>query len=82
MSEFRHSVAEFIRASNKLLEAKDLSDGEEDSVRICSASCVISFLTKETTQPTKSLCCKSDLSNELRARLGGFERIHLSNAPI
>ena len=24
MSEFRHSVAEFIRASNKLLEAKDL----------------------------------------------------------
>ena len=23
MSEFRHTVAEFIRASNKLLEAKD-----------------------------------------------------------
>ena len=33
MSEFRHTVAEFIRASNKLLEAKDLSDDEEDSVR-------------------------------------------------
>ena len=33
MSEFRHSVADFIRASNKLLEAKDLSDDEEDAVR-------------------------------------------------
>lgn len=33
MSQFRHAVAEFIRAGNKLLEAKDLSDDEEDSVR-------------------------------------------------
>ena len=34
MSEFRHSVAEFIRAGNKLLEAKDeLHDDEENSVR-------------------------------------------------
>jgi hypothetical protein len=33
MSAFRHAVADFIRASNKLLEAKDLSDDEEDSVR-------------------------------------------------
>ena len=33
MSKFRHSVADFIRTSHKLLEAKDLSDDEEDSVR-------------------------------------------------
>ena len=33
MSEFRHTVADFIRASNNLLEAKGLSDDEEDSVR-------------------------------------------------
>jgi hypothetical protein len=33
MSEFRNTVTDFIRASNKLLEAKDLSDDEEDSVR-------------------------------------------------
>ena len=33
MSQFRHAVADFIRAGNKLLEAKDLSDDEEDSVR-------------------------------------------------
>ena len=33
MSEFRHIVADFIRTSNKLLEAKDLSDEEQDSVR-------------------------------------------------
>ena len=33
MSEFRHTVADFIRVSTKLLEAKDLSDDEEDSVR-------------------------------------------------
>jgi hypothetical protein len=33
MSEYRHTVAEFIRASNKLLQAHDLSDDEEDSVR-------------------------------------------------
>ncbi len=33
MSQFRQAVADFIRASNKLLEAKDLSDDEQDSVR-------------------------------------------------
>ena len=33
MSEFRHTVADFIRVGTKLLEAKDLSDDEEDSVR-------------------------------------------------
>ena len=33
MSAFRHIVADFIRSSNKLLEVKDLSDEEEDSVR-------------------------------------------------
>jgi hypothetical protein len=33
MSEFRRIVADFIRASNNLLEAKDLSDDEEDSIR-------------------------------------------------
>ena len=33
MSEFRQAVADFIRAGNKILEAKDLSDDEEDSVR-------------------------------------------------
>lgn len=33
MSQYRHIVADFIRASNKLLETKDLSDEEEDSVR-------------------------------------------------
>ena len=33
MSQHRHTVADFIRASNKLLEAKDLSDEEQDSVR-------------------------------------------------
>jgi hypothetical protein len=33
MSEFRHAVADFIRAGNKILEARDLSDDEEDSVR-------------------------------------------------
>ncbi len=33
MSEFRHAVADFIRASNKLLDAKDLYDDEEDAVR-------------------------------------------------
>lgn len=33
MSQYRHAVADFIRASNKLLEAKDLADDEEDSVR-------------------------------------------------
>ena len=33
MSQFRQTVADFIRASNKLLEVKDLSEDEEDSVR-------------------------------------------------
>ncbi len=33
MSGFRHSVADLIRASHKLLEARDLSDDEEDAVR-------------------------------------------------
>ena len=33
MSEFRNSVTDFIRASKKLLEATDLTDDEEDSVR-------------------------------------------------
>lgn len=29
MSEFRHTVADFIRVSTKLLETKDVSDDEE-----------------------------------------------------
>ena len=33
MSQHRQAVADFIRASKKLLEAKDLSDEEQDSVR-------------------------------------------------
>jgi hypothetical protein len=33
MSKFLHTVADFIRVSTKPLEAKDLSDDEEDSVR-------------------------------------------------
>jgi hypothetical protein len=33
MSQFRYSVTEFIRASKNLLEATDLADDEEDSVR-------------------------------------------------
>ena len=33
MSQFRQAVADFIRAGNELLKAKDLSDDEEDSVR-------------------------------------------------
>jgi hypothetical protein len=33
MSEHHRTVADFIRVSNKLLEAKDLTDEEEDSVR-------------------------------------------------
>ena len=33
MPEFRHAVADCTRAGNKLLEAMDLSDDEEDSVR-------------------------------------------------
>ena len=33
MSDNRHTVAQFIRVSNKLLEAQDLTDDEEDSVR-------------------------------------------------
>ena len=33
MSQFRQTVADFILAGNTLLEAKDLSDDEEDSVR-------------------------------------------------
>lgn len=32
MSDFRQTVADFIRAGNKLLDAKDLSDDEEDAV--------------------------------------------------
>jgi hypothetical protein len=33
MSAFRKTVAEFVQASAKLLESKDLSDEEEDAVR-------------------------------------------------
>jgi hypothetical protein len=33
MSQSRQAVADFIRAGKELLEAEDLSDDEEDSVR-------------------------------------------------
>ena len=33
MSQFRHSVTHFIRASKTLLEATDITEDEEDSVR-------------------------------------------------
>ena len=52
MSQSRQAVADFIRAGKELLEAEDLSDDEEDSVRDILWQLSLRFPTKETTRPT------------------------------
>jgi hypothetical protein len=60
MSEFRRIVADFIRASNNLLEAKDLSDDEEDSIRDILWQLCDKFPDEETTLPTSGSLPGSD----------------------
>ena len=52
MSENRRTVAEFIRVSTKLLEAEDLTDDEEDSVRDILWQLSDKFPDKVTTRLT------------------------------